>query len=141
MVKFRSISPPQVRSQHKKCLGSRNFCWSSVVCGWAPVRRTQLGRANDNKQSATWEATQAFKLLWSSVFLILSFLGLILLVLILMHLCCRFRGVEVSVEKERYHDKLYARFGRSRSNARSFSILRKIFVKISWLLVSGTSRR
>ena len=57
--------------------------------------------ANDSKQSATWEETQAFKLLWSSVFLILSLLGLLLFVFNLMHLCCRFQGSTVAVAKER----------------------------------------
>ena len=33
-------------------------------------------------------------------FLVLSVLGLILLVLILLHLCCRFRIFEVAVAKE-----------------------------------------
>ena len=39
--------------------------------------------------------------LWSSIFLILSLLGLLLLVLILLHSCCRFRGSEVAMAKER----------------------------------------
>ena len=34
-------------------------------------------------------------------FLILSLLGLLLFVLILMHLCCRFRGFAIAVANER----------------------------------------
>ena len=84
----------------KAMLKVRNFCWPEVVYGWAPIRRTRLGRPNNSKQRATWEATEAFKLFWSSVFLVLSVLGLILLILILLHLCCRFRISEVVVAKE-----------------------------------------
>ena len=74
--------------------------FSKIFCGWATIRETRLG-PNDSKQSTTWVATQAFKLFWSSAFLVLSLLGLILLVIILMYLCGRFRGSKVAVVKER----------------------------------------
>ena len=59
--------------------------------------RRQLGRANDSKQSATWEATQAFKLFWSSIFIFFKFarFDFSFFFLILMYLCCsvsRFQG-------------------------------------------------
>ena len=112
-------------------LGSHNFCWPEVFYGWTPVRETQLGRANDSKQSASWEATQAFKLFWSLVFLVLSLLGLIFLVLsllgliflvlILMYLCC---SVPRLLQLRRNSmETFYAGLGKSRAECREFSTL------------------
>ena len=46
-------------SHHERCSEAFSI-FLTISCVWAPIVEMRLCRASDIKQSATWEATQAF---------------------------------------------------------------------------------